>query len=396
MHTSDSRMLTTHVGSLPRSAALADLLIDQEQGKDIDLAELRRQAELAVQHVIQKQGESGVDIGNDGEQPRIGFQTYVPQRMKGFGGESKRPTPQDMKEFPDFVALMQKRQMARAKVFNAPQAIAEIAYEDLSAVQEECALFQRCLDQHARMSGQNFTECFMTAASPGIVATTMLNAYYDSHEKYVFAVARELKKEYEYIHSQGLLLQLDSPDLAMERTFLFQDMSVQEFQQIVEMHIAAMNMAVENIPADRIRLHVCWGNYDGPHNHDVPLEDILPILYQAKVGALSIELANPRHQHEHKVLKKYPLPDTMVLIPGVIDSTTNYIEHPEVVADRICQAVEAIGDRSRVIAGTDCGFGTFAGWEIVPDSVVWAKMKACSEGARIATQRLWGGEDNEE
>ena len=233
MHTSDSRILTTHVGSLPRSAALADLLIDQEQGKDIDLAELNRQAELAVQHVIQQQAAAGVDIGNDGEQPRIGFQTYVPQRMQGFGGESKRPTPQDMKEFPDFVAIMQKRQLARAKVFNAPQAIAEIAYEDLGAVQAECALFRRCLEQ----APQKFTECFMTAASPGIVATTMLNAYYDSHEKYVFAVARELKKEYEYIHSQGFLLQLDAPDLAMERTFLFQDMSIQEFQQIVEKYV---------------------------------------------------------------------------------------------------------------------------------------------------------------
>ena len=386
MQTSHSRILTTHVGSLPRSAALADLLIDQEQGKDIDLAALNREAELAVQHVIQKQAESGVDIGNDGEQPRIGFQTYVPQRMKGFGGESKRPTPQDMKEFPDFMALMQKRNVMRAKVFNAPQAIAELAYQDLSAVQAECDLFQRCLDQQP----QKFTECFMTAASPGIVATTMLNAYYDSYEKYVFAIARELKKEYEYIHSQGFLLQLDSPDLAMERTFLFQDKSIQEFQKIVEIHIAAVNMAVENIPADRLRLHVCWGNYDGPHNHDVPLEDILPIVYQAKVGGLAIELANPRHQHEYKVLKKYPLPDAMVLIPGVIDSTTNYIEHPEVVADRICQAAEAVGDRSRVIAGTDCGFGTFAGWEMVPDSVVWAKMKACSEGARMATERLWG------
>ncbi len=386
MQTSHSRILTTHVGSLPRSAALADLLIDQEQGKDIDLAALNREAELAVQHVIQKQAESGVDIGNDGEQPRIGFQTYVPQRMQGFGGESKRPTPQDMKEFPDFMALMQKRNVMRAKVFNAPQAIAELAYQDLSAVQAECDLFQRCLDQQP----QKFTECFMTAASPGIVATTMLNAYYDSYEKYVFAIARELKKEYEYIHSQGLLLQLDSPDLAMERTFLFQDKSIQEFQKIVEIHIAAVNMAVENIPADRLRLHVCWGNYDGPHNHDVPLEDILPSVYQAKVGGLAIELANPRHQHEYKVLKKYPLPDAMVLIPGVIDSTTNYIEHPEVVADRICQAAEAVGDRSRVIAGTDCGFGTFAGWEMVPDSVVWAKMKACSEGARMATERLWG------
>jgi 5-methyltetrahydropteroyltriglutamate--homocysteine methyltransferase len=385
MHKSDSRILTTHVGSLPRNPLLTDLLIRQEQGQAIDLAELDRQAELAVQHVIQAQLEAGVDIGNDGEQPRIGFQTYVPQRMRGFGGESKRPTPWDLREFPDFAKIMQSRGMMRAKVFNAPQAVAEVRYEDRSGVQQECALFARCTAQAPR----KFTERFMTAASPGIIATTMLNAYYDSHERYVFAVAEQMKKEYEYIHAQGLVLQLDAPDLAMERTFLFQDKSVREFQQIVEMHIAALNSAIQNIPADRVRLHVCWGNYDGPHNHDVPLEDILPILSQAKVGALSLEMANPRHQHEYKVLKKHRLPDAMILIPGVIDSTTNYIEPAEVVADRVCQVVEAIGDRSRVIAGSDCGFGTFAGWEMVAEGVVWAKLKACSEGARIATQRLW-------
>jgi 5-methyltetrahydropteroyltriglutamate--homocysteine methyltransferase len=382
---SDSRILTTHVGSLPRSAVLADLLIRQEQGETIDHTELERQAEAAVRYVIHKQLEAGIDIGNDGEQPRIGFQTYVPQRMRGFGGASKRPTPQDMREFPGFVRLLQARGMIRAKVFNAPQAVAEVHYEDLSDVQKECALFRRCADQAA----QQFTERFMTAAAPGIVATTMLNAYYDSHERYVFAIAEQMKKEYEYIHAQGLILQLDAPDLAMERTFLFQDKSVQEFQKIVEIHIAALNQAIQNIPADRVRLHICWGNYDGPHTHDVPLEDILPILYQAKVGALSLELANPRHQHEYRLFKKYPLPDSMLLIPGVIDSTVNYVEHPEVVADRICQVAEVVGDRSRVIAGTDCGFGTFAGWEMVAEDVVWAKLKACSEGARLATQRLW-------
>ncbi len=386
MHRSDSRILTTHVGSLPRSPALAELLIQQEQGQAIDTAELARQAGLAVRHVLDKQLEAGVDIGNDGEQPRIGFQTYVPQRMRGFGGESKRPTPQDMREFPAYARMLQSRGVIRAKVFNAPQAVAEVHYEDLSGVQDECALFRRCLDQ----APQQFSECFMTAASPGIVCTTMLNAYYDSHERYVFAVAEQMKKEYEYIHAQGFILQLDAPDLAMERTFLFQEKSLREFQQIVEIHIAALNQAIQNIPPERVRLHVCWGNYDGPHNHDVPLGDILPLLYQAKVGALSLEMANPRHQHEYKVLKKYPLPEAMVLIPGVIDSTVNYIEHPEVVADRICQAVEVVGDRSRVIAGTDCGFGTFAGWEMIAEDVVWTKLKAASEGARIATQRLWG------
>jgi len=385
MYKSNSRTLTTHVGSLPRNPTLTDLLILQEQGQAIDPAELVKQAEMAVQHVIQEQLRAGVDIGNDGEQPRIGFQTYVPQRMRGFGGEGKRPTPQDMREFPAYARMLQTRGMMRAKVFNAPQAIAEVQYEDLGGVQHECALFRHCLDQ----APQQFTERFMTAASPGIICTTMLNAYYDSHERYVFAVAEQMKKEYEYIHAQGLVLQLDAPDLAMERTFLFQEKSVREFQQIVEIHIAALNQAIQDIPPEQVRLHVCWGNYDGPHNHDVPLEDILPLLYQAKVGALSLEMANPRHQHEYKVLKKYPLPDAMILVPGVIDSTVNYIEHPEVVADRICQAVEVVGERSRVIASSDCGFGTFAGYEMVAEDIVWAKLKACSEGARIATERLW-------
>ena len=386
MQKSDERILTTHVGSLPRNPELTDLLIDQEQGKAIDAAALARQSERAVHHVIDEQLKAGVDIINDGEQPRIGFQTYVPQRMRGFGGESKRPTPQDMAEFPDFMAMMQRRNMMRAKVFNAPQAVAELAYDDLSAVEQECALFLRCTEQAV------FTERFMTAASPGIIATTMLNAHYDSHAAYVLAVAEQMKKEYEYIHAQGLLLQLDAPDLAMERTFLFQDQTLAEFQKTIEVHIEAVNRATENIPAERIRLHICWGNYDGPHNYDVPLADILPVLYQAKVGALSIELANPRHQHEYKAFRQHPLPDSMLLIPGVIDSTTNYIEHPEIVADRLCQVVEAIGDRSRIIAGSDCGFGTFAGWEMVSESVVWAKLKVCAEGARLASQRLWGGE----
>ena len=386
MQKSDERILTTHVGSLPRNPELTDLLIDQEQGKAIEAAALERQSERAVQHVIDEQLKAGVDIINDGEQPRIGFQTYVPQRMRGFGGESQRPTPQDMAEFPDFMAMMQRRNMMRAKVFNAPQAVAELAYEDLSAVEQECALFLRCTEQ----TPDAFTERFMTAASPGIIATTMLNAYYDSHEAYVLAVAEQMKKEYEYIHAQGLLLQLDAPDLAMERTFLFQEQTLAEFQKTIETHIEAVNRATENIPAERIRLHICWGNYDGPHNHDVPLADILPILYQAKVEALSIELANPRHQHEYKAFQQHPLPDSMLLIPGVIDSTTNYIEHPEIVADRLCQVVDTIGDRSRVIAGSDCGFGTFAGWEMVSEGVVWAKMKACNQGAQIATQRLWG------
>jgi len=386
MRRSEARILTTHVGSLPRTAVLTDLLVRQEQGQAIDLAELDRQAEAAVRHVIERQLEASVDVGNNGEQPRIGFQTYVTQRMRGFGGESKRPTPQDLAEFPDFMRMLEARGMMKAKVFNAPQAVAELRYDDLGALRSECELFRRLADEAPRQ----FTERFMTAPTPGIIATTMLNAHYDSHERYVFAVAGQMRQEYEYIHAQGLVLQLDAPDLAMERTFLFQDRSLREFQQIVEVHIAALNSAVENIPREAMRLHVCWGNYDGPHTHDVPLEDILPLLYQARVGALSVELANPRHQHEYRTFKAHPLPDEMILIPGVIDSTTNFVEHPELVADRIVQAAEVAGDRSRVIAGSDCGFGTFAGWEMVAEGVVWAKLRACAEGARRATRRLWG------
>jgi 5-methyltetrahydropteroyltriglutamate--homocysteine methyltransferase len=386
MQKSDARILTTHVGSLPRQPELTDLLLRQEQGQPVDGALLERQKEAAVRHVVARQLEAGIDVGNDGEQPRIGFQTYVPQRMRGFGGESKRPTPQDMREFPDYERLLMKRDIVRAKVFNAPQAVGELHYDDLGAVTAECELFRREMARAPR----RFTEEFMTAASPGIIATTMLNAHYDSHEKYVFAIAREMKKEYEHIHGQGLILQLDAPDLAMERTFLFQDRPLREFQRIVEMHVAALNSAIEAIPADRVRLHVCWGNYDGPHMYDVALEDILPILYQARVGALSIELSNPRHQHEYKVFEKHPLPHHMVLIPGVIDSTSNFVEHPEVVADRIAQTVRAVGDRTRIIAGADCGFGTFAGWELVAERVVWAKLRSLAEGAQQASARLWG------
>jgi 5-methyltetrahydropteroyltriglutamate--homocysteine methyltransferase len=229
---------------------------------------------------------------------------------------------------------------------------------------------------------------FMTAASPGIIATTLLNAHYDSHEAYVFALAREIAKEYQLI-ARDFILQIDAPDLALERTTLFQDKTVPEFIEIAEMHVAALNEALAGIPKERVRLHCCWGNWEGPHVHDVPLADVLPLISRANVGALSLEFANPRHQHELKSLGSGRFPADMILLPGVIDSTSNYVEHPELVADRICAAVAAVGDRSRVIAGVDCGFGTFTGYEYVAASVVWAKLRALSEGATLATRRLW-------
>jgi 5-methyltetrahydropteroyltriglutamate--homocysteine methyltransferase len=386
MRMSEERILTTHVGSLPRNPRLRDLLVRQERGEVIDEAELDREVAAAVQRVALKQVEAGIDIGNDGEQPRVGFSTYVVRRMRGFGGEGRRPPARDMVDFPDYAAMLESRRRAAGRITTTPQAVADVQYGDLHEAAKECDLFLRSIKSLPRP----FAESFMTAASPGIIATTMLNAHYDSHERYVMALATEMRNEYELIHARGLLLQLDCPDLAMERVRLFQNESLERFQEIVSTHIDAINLAVANIPPERIRLHVCWGNNDGPHIYDVPLEAILPILYRANVGALSLELANPRHQHEYKVFKRHPLPDSMLLLPGVIDSTTNFVEHPEVVADRICQAVEAAGDRSRVIASVDCGFGTFAGSELVAESVVWAKLRTLKEGAVLASKQLWG------
>jgi 5-methyltetrahydropteroyltriglutamate--homocysteine methyltransferase len=385
MHKSTDRILTTHVGSLPRSAELSDLLIRDEAGEAIDKALLARKGEEAVRHVVAKQAAAGVDVMNDGEQPRVGFQTYVVQRMKGFGGESNRPPPSDYKNFPAFAKQAAARAPKRSKVRNAAQAVADIVYDDLSAAKEEVRLFKSAIDSLPKKPA----ETFMTAASPGIIATTLLNAHYDSHEAYVMALAKQIAKEYELI-AKDFILQIDAPDLAMERTVLFQDKSEAEFLKIAELHVAAINEAAKNVPAERIRLHCCWGNWEGPHVEDIAMSKILPILYGAKVGALSIEFANPRHQHEYAALKQNKLPDRFMLLPGVIDSTSNFVEHPEVIANRICEAVDAVGDRSRVIASSDCGFGTFAGGELVAEDVVWAKLRSCSEGAAIATRRLWG------
>jgi len=388
MQRSTQRLLTTHVGSLPRPRPLTNLLIRQERGETIDEGEFARQVEAATKLVIHKQLAAGIDIGNDGELSRPSFATYVAQRMTGFGGAGTRPPLRDAVEFPDFAALWQARvaQMGMNAILSTPQAVAAVEYTDLSAAEQECTLFLRCTQEHP----QQFTERFMTAASPGILATILLNAYYDSHENYVRALAQQMRKEYELIHAKGLLLQIDAPDLACDYAWFFQHLSLPEFQKVVEQNVAAINLATENIPADRIRLHVCWANYEGPHVHDIPLAAILPILYQAKVGALSVELANPRHQHEYTVFKQYPLPDSMLLIPGVIDPKTNYVEHPEVVAERISNVVDAVGDRSRVIAGVDCGFSTVAGYEMVAESVVWAKLRTLTEGADLASAQIWG------
>jgi 5-methyltetrahydropteroyltriglutamate--homocysteine methyltransferase len=386
MKRSEHRILTTHVGSLPRPPALRDLLVRQDRGEAVDSGALAREAEAAVRYVIAKQLDAGVDVGNDGEQPRVGFSTYPARRMRGFGGASKRRMSRDMAEHPDYMARLARQRSGAARINDAPQAVAEVAYTDLGEATAECELFQRATPGE----GKGFAEPFMTAASPGVIATIMLDAYYGSHERYIRALAREMRKEYELIVARGFVLQLDCPDLAMERVRFFQDEPLDRFLDAVALHIDAINEAVAAIPRDRVRLHLCWGNYDGPHTHDVALEPLLPIIYRARVGALSLPLASPRHQHELKAFRRHPLPDGMLFLPGVIDSTTNVVEHPEVVADRIIAAVEAVGDRTRVLASVDCGFGTFAGSQLVEESIVWTKLRALRDGADLATKRLWG------
>jgi 5-methyltetrahydropteroyltriglutamate--homocysteine methyltransferase len=382
---SQDRILTTHVGSLPRSEMLSELLIQREEGAPVDPKHFAAEMDRAVRQIVEKQAEAGIDIGNDGEQQRVGFQTYIPQRISGFGGESKRRRGRDYETFPELVEVLKLRFPKRSRMQNAPEAQEEIQYRDTAPLEREIARFQEAV----RAAGA-FDECFLTAPSPGIISSTMLNAWYDSHDAYLTALAREMRPEYMTIHRAGLVVQIDAPDLAMDRSMFYRDLADAAFVKACERHVEAINQAIEGIPPERVRLHCCWGNWDGPHIFDVPLELILPVLYQAKVGALSIEMANPRHQHEIEMFRRLRLPADKALIVGTIDTTTNIVEHPEVVARRIQEAVAAVGDRERVIAGTDCGFGTFTNREWVIAPAVWLKLKSLRAGADIASGRLWG------
>jgi 5-methyltetrahydropteroyltriglutamate--homocysteine methyltransferase len=383
MNFSRDRILTTHVGSLPRNDKLSDLLLKQEAGEKFDAAEMAAELDKAVKHVVDKQVAAGIDIGNDGEQQRVGFQTYVPQRMSGFGGVSKRRRGKEFEEFPELVASLMRRFPHTSKQQNAPEAQSELKYLDVKPLEGEIARFKK-------IAQGKFSEQFMTAPSPGIVSTTMLDAFYGSQDKYLTALSREMKNEYHAIHKAGLIVQIDAPDLAMDRVMMYRDLDDAGFVKAVERHVRAINEGIAGIPRDRVRLHVCYGNWEGPHIYDVPLEKILPALYQAQVGALSIEFSNPRHAHEYAAFKKHPLPKDMLLIPGVIETTSNFVEHPEVVARRIEEAVGAVGERERVIASTDCGFGTFTNREWVIEPAVWLKLRSLREGADIASARLWG------
>ena len=386
MRRSDERILTTHTGSLPRPPELTRLYVRRARGESADAAEIEKLGRAALRGIVQKQAEAGVDIANNGEQQREGFFLHIRHRMSGFGGSWQRRTRADALRYPVFRQMKEQQLAAREAVSNMgpPKAIGEVRYLGPAAIEAECADFQAVLDE----TGTNFVEPFLTAPSPGIIAGAMKNEYYDSEEAYLAALATALRGEYETIVRQGFLLQLDCPDLALERHLSYQDRPLGDFLGFVERVVTAINTALANIPRDNVRLHVCWGNYEGPHDCDVPLADILPIIQKANVGGFFFPFANPRHAHEYRVFEKLPLDDDQLIIAGVIDSLTNFVEHPEAVADRLERVSAAVGDPHRVIAGTDCGFDTSAGMGRVAEDVVWAKLEALAEGARLASKRL--------
>jgi 5-methyltetrahydropteroyltriglutamate--homocysteine methyltransferase len=352
----------------------------RSRGEPIDPDTFRTAVADATADVIAAQHAAGIDVGNDGEQARESFFTYVQHRMTGFGDTSQRPLMRDLVDHPDFIELQLPRfQRMKVNLMAAPAAIAEVTYRDTTEVEAECALVE----------GAPFAQTFMTATSPGIVASAMENRHYASREEYVHALGRALSTEYRYIVDRGLLLQIDAPDLAMERHTLFADQPLSSFLDWVALVVDSINAALAGIDPTNVRLHVCWGNYEGPHTRDVPLDDILSRIYEARVGALVISMANARHAHEYKCFARAPLPSGMALIAGVIDTTSNYVEHPEVVADRLERIAEAVGDPHRIIAGTDCGFDTSAGLGDVAPSLVWEKLQAMREGADLATARLF-------
>src|SRR5438128_4925 len=387
MRWSDERILTTHTGSLPRPPELTRLYARRARGGEVDPAELDRLGKEALRQIVDKQAAAGIDIGNNGEQQREAFFLYVRHRMSGFGGSWKRWPRGDVERYPLLKQQMQEMLAAREAVGNyePPKAVGEVRYVDDSELKQEIADFRAALEA----TPNGFVEPFLTAPSPGIIAAAMKNEYYDSDEAYLAALGQALRVEYEAIVASGFLLQLDCPDLALERHLSYQDRPLAEFLGFVERVVETINQAIEKVPRDRVRLHVCWGNYEGPHDRDVPLDDILPILQQAKVGGFVLPFANPRHQHEYRVLARYPLADDQIIAAGVIDDLTGFVEHPEVVAERLERVAQAVGDPKRVMAATDCGFDTSAGMGRVTEDVVWAKLTAMAEGARIATQRLF-------
>jgi 5-methyltetrahydropteroyltriglutamate--homocysteine methyltransferase len=380
MKTSKDRILTTHVGSLPRSKAVTDVVFARERGEPLDIDAARETIRTAVLDAVRRQRAAGIDVASDGEMSKISYATYIKDRLTGFDGDSPRQPPKDLEEFPAF--LRRQAGSGGTPTYRRPSCVGEIRVKDMEPVAEDIRNFRQALAEIP------VTEGFMNAASPGVIALFQPNQHYPDHASYLEALADAMQPEYEAIVSAGFVLQLDSPDLGLGRHMMFKDRSDEEYQRLATLHVEALNHATRNIPADRMRLHVCWGNYEGPHHCDAPMSMVLPIALRARPQALLFEASNPRHAHEWTVFRDARIPDDKILVPGVLDSTTNFIEHPELVAERIGRFADIVG-RERVMAGTDCGFSTFAGFGAVDEDIVYAKFGAMAEGARIASKRLW-------
>jgi 5-methyltetrahydropteroyltriglutamate--homocysteine methyltransferase len=381
MKTSQDRILTTHVGSLPRPPELRQLLVRKDQGEPYDQAELDRLTRQAVVDIVRRQADAGVDIVNDGEMSKPGYSTYVADRLSGFSGHEPAKPRLDTREHPNFVAAYER--MTGANVARRAVCVGPVAVRDREPLAQDLA------NLRAALAEVTVAEGFMTAASPGLVPVFQTNRHYPTHEAYVEAIAVAMQEEYEAIVNAGFVLQLDCPDLAMAHHTSFQDLSETDFLKRAAFHVEVLNHALRNVPADRARIHICWGNYEGPHDHDIPFAKVAPILVNAKPQALVVEAANPRHAHEWTVWRETKLPDDKILVPGVLDTSTNYVEHPDLVAERICRFADIVG-RERVIAGSDCGFGTFAGYGKLDPDISFKKLRAMAEGAAIASKRLWG------
>ena len=376
------RILTTHVGSLPRSAAVTDLVFAQERGEAVDPARFSAVIGDAVANVVARQVASGVDLVSDGEMSKISYATYIKDRITGFDGDSPRTPPADLEFFPGFLQRQDKG--GGTPTYRRPKCVGPVAPKTLAPLDEDLAHMQAALAAHRPHGG------FMNSASPGVIALFQPNEHYATQDEYLEALAEAMRPEYEAIVEAGLILQLDSPDLGLGRHMMYKDRSDADYLVLIGQHVAVLNHALRNVAADRVRMHVCWGNYEGPHHCDVEMAVILPTLMQAKPGGLLFETSNPRHQHDFEAFADQLgiIPEDKVLIPGVIDSTTNFIEHPRVVANRIVQFANIVG-RERVIGGTDCGFSTFAGFGVVDPEIVYAKLATLAEGAAIASARLW-------
>jgi len=381
MKRSSDRFLTTHTGSLPRPEDLIRTMFAKEEGVPVDRDALAQRIRSAVAEIVARQVAAGVDIVNDGEMSKPSYATYIKDRLSGFGGSSHPLQYQDLVEFPELARRVfgdPGRSRRKTPGCNGP-----IAVRDDDAAATDVA------NLAAALGATPAAEGFLTAASPGLISLFFHNGHYPSHEAYLFAIAEAMRPEYETVAKAGFVLQLDCPDLAMGRHIQYAELSTAEFRQRMRLHIEALNHAVAGIPPEQMRIHLCWGNYEGPHHCDVPLRDIVDVVFTARPAGISFEAANPRHAHEWTVFETVKLPDGKVLIPGVLESKTNFIEHPELIAQRIGRYATLVG-RENVIAGSDCGYGTWVGQAAVDPAVVWAKLAAMAEGAKLATREFWG------